>query len=71
MFVTIASHFLLRRAARPGAAVLVLHVLAFAMALGTFIWCFLHFPYAECRDGTIEEGCKTEKAAVPMDGVLM
>ena len=71
MFVIIVAHFLLRRAARPGAGIVLLHVLAFAMALGTFVWCFINFPYADCRNGTIVDGCKTEKAAVPIDGVLM
>lgn len=64
------THFLLRRGP-VAVAIVVLHVLAFAMALATFTWYFLHLPYDECPKGKIEEGCKTEKAAVPMDGVLM
>ena len=71
MFVIIVAHCLLRRSGQPGIAIVLLHVLAFAMALGTFIWCFMNFPYQDCRNGSITDGCGTEKAAVPMDGVLM
>lgn len=71
MLVTIVGHFSLRKMARPGAPIVVLHFLAFAMALGTFVYCFLNLPYVDCKNGSIQTGCKTETAAVPVDGVLM
>jgi len=70
MFVIIVSHFLLHRSARPSFVVLLLHVVAMLFAVATFVYCFLDFPYKECRHSS-SKGCKVDKAAVPMDGVLM
>ena len=69
MFVIIVAHFLLRRAGSPHGGVIFLHILAFAMALGAFIYSFMNFPYKDCD--TSSKGCKIDKAAVPLDGVLM
>ena len=40
------------------------------MALGTFIYSFLNFPYKTCRKSSLK-GCKIDKAVVPLDGILM
>lgn len=70
VFVVIVSHFVLHGAARPVAPVLLFHILAMGFAIATFVYCFLNFPYTECKNAG-SGGCNVEKAAVPMDGVLM
>jgi hypothetical protein len=71
VFVVIVAHFLLRGAGGPHIWIVFLHILAFAMALGTFVYSFLNFPYNDCRNTSGGKGCQIDKAAVPLDGVLM
>ena len=50
--------------------IVLLHILAMFLAIATFVYCFLEFPYNDCRNSS-SKGCQVDKAAVPMDGVLM
>jgi len=74
VFVVIVAHFALRRIARPSLAIVVLEILSLFLDIATFVYCFMHFPYNQCRSGSYSsatKGCKVDKAAVPIVGVLM
>jgi len=70
VFVIIVSHCVLHGLARPSFLVVFFHIIAMLFAVATFVYCFLEFPYAECRNSN-SKGCNIDKVAVPMDGVLM
>lgn len=70
VFVIIVSHCMLHGLARPSFLIVILHVLALFLAIATFVYCFLEFPYNGCRNSS-SKGCQVDKVAVPMDGVLM
>jgi len=70
VFVILVSHMVLHGSARPSFLVVLFHILAMLFAVATFVYCFLEFPYQECRNIT-SNGCNVDKVAVPMDGVLM
>ena len=74
VFVVIVGHFALRRLARPSLAIVLLYILSLLLDIATFVYCFMHFPYDQCRNGSYSsssKGCKVDKAAVPIVGVLM
>jgi putative exporter of polyketide antibiotics len=70
VFVVIFSHFAFHGLARPSFLVVLFHIIAMLFAVATFVYCFLQFPYQECRNSS-SQGCNVDKVAVPMDGVLM
>ena len=70
VFVIIMSHCVLHGLARPSFLVVLFHILALFLAVATFVYCFLEFPYNGCRNSS-SSGCDVDKVAVPMDGVLM
>ena len=74
VFVVIVAHFALRRLARPAIVIVLFHILSLFLDIATFVYCFMHFPYNQCRSGSYSsssKGCKVDKAAVPIVGVLM
>src|SRR5271155_706858 len=70
VFVILLSHMVLHGLARPSFLVLLFHIFSMLFAVATFVYCFLEFPYQECRNSS-SEACNVDKVAVPMDGVLM
>jgi len=74
VFVVIVAHFSLRKLARPATTIVLFHILSLLLDIAAFVYCFMHFPYDQCRNGSYSsasKGCKVDKAAVPLVGVLM
>jgi len=74
VFVVVVAHFALRKLTRPALMIVIFHLFSLLLDIATFVYCFMRFPYDECRnDSNISssKGCKVDKAAVPMVGVLM
>jgi energy-coupling factor transporter transmembrane protein EcfT len=74
VFVVVVAHFALRRLVRPAIVIVLFHILSLFLDIATFVYCFMHFPYNQCRNGSYSsssKGCKVDKAAVPIVGVLM
>jgi len=74
VFVVVVAHFALRKFARPAIVIVVFHFLSLLLDIAAFVYCFMHFPYDQCRNDSYSgssKGCKVDEAAVPMVGVLM